>query len=341
MPSNGNNRSCPTGAECDTISHYANISRYVHFPSKVTFLFLEGLHELNANLVLNIPNVSLQSHNLSSAAETTILCKCSEYQISLRSRVKSTLINGLTVSNCSYENKYASSAVKITQSTFHESTLQINTGDNVVIHASHFKNCELTFSLCTSTNIISSHFANSEIKHFSSYATSITFVDSTFDNSPVLATLFSFVYDVFKIVNSKMYNYHDHDRPEEAALVIYCYGAGLAKYPVHLSNVTISNNSKTGMLIHGLCDVMFQSPMSVFVNNHSPDYGGGIRIGTQPTIGCNNTEVSFINNTAKLSGGAIYIDKPELTLNVDIEDGQKPYCALNQLRLTFSNNLHQ
>ena len=88
------------------------------------------------------------------------------------------------------------------------------------------------------------------------------------------------------------------------ALHVVCNG----RCTLILSNVTITNNSNTGIIIFGKWNVHFTNRPSFISNNRSPKNGGGIWIDRYSKL-ISSTEVYFINNTAQGMGGAIFVNE--------------------------------
>ena len=92
-------------------------------------------------------------------------------------------------------------------------------------------------------------------------------------------------------------------------LVTKSYHGGLylsdIKDFVVLINITITNNSASGIHAEGRMNLKFSNYPSTISNNNSPGNGGGIWISEGVAI-FSNTTVFFLNNTAKGVGGAIY-----------------------------------
>ena len=74
---------------------------------------------------------------------------------------------------------------------------------------------------------------------------------------------------------------------------------------VVLINITITNNSNSGIIAEGRMNLKFSNYPSTISNNYSPGNGGGMWISEGVTLS-SNTTVLFSNNTAKGVGGAIY-----------------------------------
>ena len=118
------------------------------------------------------------------------------------------------------------------------------------------------------------------------------------------------------------------------------------KYPVILINLTITNNSVSGIRADGRMNLKFSNYPSNISNNNSPGNGGGMWINEGVVLSSNIT-VLFSNNTAKGVGGAIYsssvtnsllsvyLNKP-CTLAV-LEDNFKPLFSNNTAGLGGDN----
>ena len=74
---------------------------------------------------------------------------------------------------------------------------------------------------------------------------------------------------------------------------------------VILINLTITNNSASGIHAEGRMNLKFSNYPSTISNNNSPGNGGGMWISEGVAL-FSNTTVLFLNNTAKGVGGAIY-----------------------------------
>ena len=74
---------------------------------------------------------------------------------------------------------------------------------------------------------------------------------------------------------------------------------------VILINITITNNSNSGIIAEGRMNLKFSNYPSTISNNYSPGNGGGMWISERVAL-FSNTTVLFLNNTAKGVGGAIY-----------------------------------
>ena len=113
-----------------------------------------------------------------------------------------------------------------------------------------------------------------------------------------------------------------------AALQLICTGD---IQRVTVSNVHITNNNMTGLLLIG-CRVNFIDISSIISNNKSPGNGGGIYADDNAILS-SSVPVHFINNTATQYGGAIYF-----TANLVSTDLNKLYCSLDTFDVTFLAN---
>ena len=108
---------------------------------------------------------------------------------------------------------------------------------------------------------------------------------------------------------------------------------------VTLSNVHITNNNMTGLLIIG-CQVNFINISSIISNNKSPGNGGGIYANDNVALS-SSVPVHFINNTATQYGGAIYstANVVMIFLNKLLLYGIE--CTFDNFVATFSDNYAQ
>ena len=104
---------------------------------------------------------------------------------------------------------------------------------------------------------------------------------------------------------------------------------------VSLTDVTIANNNVNGIAID-ICAVEFGNV--TISNNHSPFNGGGILINSGLVIFSKpNTTISFINNTAKGVGGAIYFARMTTYGNSFCTFANCICCLL--IRCSFQSNI--
>ena len=107
---------------------------------------------------------------------------------------------------------------------------------------------------------------------------------------------------------------------------------------VVLINITITNNSASGIRAEGIMNLKFSNYPSTISNNISPGNGGGMWI-SEGVVLSSNTTVLFLNNTAKGVGGAIY-SSSVMNLLLPIY-GSKP-CTLevfvDKFKPLFLNN---
>ena len=271
IPTTGN-QTCPTGQVCHNISYYAT---EFTFPSTedITLIFLEGQHILNHNL--SIPgqhNVTLKGQGYDDQWSTVIYCgdRCTGIYINTPAVIR---MEGLTYinGNLSLDDNYPMPHRFPTQHVYMHSMSLQNVSVDVVTY-------------------------------------NITITDSILDNTNCMRCdqLYLHLYRSGNIHNLTIQGVTDHDDGFHltGALCIPCHAD--CHTTIKLTDVTIANNSATGIYI-SKCAVEFGNV--TISNNHSPFYGGGMRIdGTSYITSLTNTAVSFINNRAKGVGGAIYID---------------------------------
>ena len=129
------------------------------------------------------------------------------------------------------------------------------------------------------------------------------------------------------------------------------WGGGLSIYAdtdldsiLTITNSTFANNKGSGIFAIYHITVVFTERRSIVANNSSPKDGGGILLsGNSYLTTSNGGHVSFINNTAKRYGGAIYsTDNDYASLRyTDNSRSDKCYtdqCTVYNLSATFINN---
>ena len=108
---------------------------------------------------------------------------------------------------------------------------------------------------------------------------------------------------------------------------------------IHLSQIIVSNNRGTGIDTVGDCRVIFTEGHSIIANNSSPGDGGGMYLDQESHLSTNNTgHVSFINNTAKRYGGAIYSLANNYNMFVRNDYYYTGRCTVDYLSASFINN---
>ena len=114
----------------------------------------------------------------------------------------------------------------------------------------------------------------------------------------------------------------------------------MSYHTVLLSQVLITNNSDSGILAITHVTVIFINGYSIIANNSSPTDGGGIYLGKDCYLTTSNGgHVSFINNTAKRYGGAIYsLDNDHALLNHRMDNFYADNCTVHDLSATFIDN---
>ena len=108
-----------------------------------------------------------------------------------------------------------------------------------------------------------------------------------------------------------------------------------------LSQVIIANNKGSGVDTNGHCTVIFTEGQSIIASNRSPNDGGGIYLDyTSHLTTSDGGHVSFINNTAKRYGGAIYsLNNDNRAFMQWIYYPTDDQCSVNyNFSATFTNN---
>ena len=129
------------------------------------------------------------------------------------------------------------------------------------------------------------------------------------------------------------------------------WGGGLSIYAdtdldsiLTITNSTFANNKGSGIFAIYHITVIFTERHSIVANNSSPKDGGGILLsGNSHLTTSNGGHVSFINNTARRYGGAIYSTDNDYTSlrYTDNSRSDKNYtdqCTVYNLSATFINN---
>ena len=99
---------------------------------------------------------------------------------------------------------------------------------------------------------------------------------------------------------------------------------------ITLDNVTLASNN-IAMQVDGYNELRFLNNPSFIVNNTSPVNGAGMWI--KDALVSSNTQVHFINNTAKGVGGAIYVDIIQLDAFIP-----QQRCTFQDFRPVFVHN---
>ena len=232
----------------------------------------------------------------------------------------------LLVLSREYDVFNASNVANITNSIFTYNYINsVHAGGGVFINF-----IEALYYAVNITNCIFSENAYTGMRVYGSYK-QLTIADSTFSNNNVNGgglCIFTITITHDIIVNSTFTSNSG-------------YGLKLigARTVVLLSQVTISNNMGSGVETGGQCTVIFTKGDSIIANNTS-SYGGGIYLDDNSALTTNNDgHITFVNNTAKIYGGAIYSPHDDKTnfnslLYVSINDK----CTIYDLSATFINN---
>ena len=304
IPTTGN-QTCPTstGQVCHNISYYAT---EFTFPSTVniTLIFLEGQHMLNYDLyILGDHNIALKGQGYDDHWSTVIYCcvRCTEICIETSAVIH---MEGLTYINGSLVFPRQVQLFYIQSMSLQNVSLSVNT-NYIIINDSILDNTNCMENWCDQLYLY---------LYRSGYIHNLT-IQGVTDNK-------------FNMITGTALSIS-----HSAAVYILCSDT---RTPIELTDVTIANNNATGIYIVE-CAVTFGNV--TISNNHSPFYGGGMRIdGTSDISSIPNTTVSFINNRAKRVGGAIYIDSMGTYGNSFFAFYYNCFCLGDELKPIFINN---
>ena len=361
IPTTGN-QTCPTGQVCHNISYYTY--QFV-FPSNMTFIFLEGRHELTDDLhISGLDNIVLKGESLKHQLPASVIITCPGSNNINISFVDVLQIYGLTIHDCSelrlvkmyslslsklrlvstsmkIETGFNDTNISITNSLFvdfYKTNMWIkisgqfsfiNYGFKENINISHCNFVDLYFVKIYFTTVSMSNNIVKSVNLFGIHAKVIKIFFSIFDNLDCNTceglSLGTTNLGVIFIYHSIIQNTAKFSDESTGALNVYCEPGIIHHSIIILLNVLITNNTVTGIDISGSCDILFFN--TTISNNYSPHNGGGMFI-TDGSIG--GSSVYFINNKAKGLGGAIYFSN-ELNNNCQ--------TIKNTLHLSFVNNL--
>ena len=236
----------------------------------------------------------------------------------------------------SYTSTYNN--ITVTNSTFSNNVAHEGNGFGLSIYSQDDVYNNINVANCTfnnNTRAVNDSGSGLYIYSMSNTHDNITVTNSTMSNN---ADGLSIVYDAFIYESITIHN----------SIFINNKGAGLVialRWNIHvvtLSQVTVSNNTRTGLIVIGYVTVVFEGH-SIIANNSSPTDGGGVYLGTGCHLTTNNGGIiKFYNNTAQRYGGAIYsLDNP-LALFDHIQYPYNIYsfdrCTVYDLSATFINN---
>ena len=282
IPTTGN-QTCPTaGQVCHHISYYTNFK--FHSKSKITFIFLEGQHILIGTLRIDGPNsVTLKGQGQIAQSNVIYCMDNGQIEILHHSTVymeRLTYINGKLILGLNQFLQHAHICFMILQNA----TLSVFTRNmqitNIILDNTNCTKCYQGLWLHLLTGQTHNHHIihNVTIKGVSRHIASS-----------------DLAYGI------PYYN---------GALALKCNSYGKYSSSVNLTDATITNNNVSGISILR-CRVKIGN--ATISNNHSPFNGGGIWNNEGDISSLPNTAVSFINNTAKGVGGAIYMDPSQGT----------------------------
>ena len=281
IPATGN-QTCFTGHVCHDISYYCK--KFTYYYHDITLIFQEGLHILNCTLDIITAQYSVTlkgqgqlTHNdqWSIIPSSAIVIDGGEISIFSKTTV--------SMERLTYKNGELG-LVALQEAHIHSFSLQ-NTSSHVksgyvTITDIRFDNTSCTEKWC---------YIRGMTLHFSSATV------------PVIHNIKNVT------IQGVSSNVNYIGQKHNAVINLLCDDdTGITR--VSIENITITNNNTTGISADGCGHITFGNV--TISNNHSPNNGGGMWIvGSRGIIESKpNTTVSFINNTAKGVGGAIYCD---------------------------------
>ena len=228
--------------------------------------------------------------------------------------------------------------ITITNSTFiNNMVYNVGGGLFILSNTKADNNIIITNSKFTN-NTIGDNGGGLNIYSLSDTHNRLTFINSNFTNNTVGGS------------GGGLYIYAGTDTTNNITVTnsafTYNNGNGLFLYTttynkVTLSQVTILNNSHSGILAVSHTKVIFTEGHSIIANNISPADGGGIYLGKDSYLTTSNGgHVSFINNTAHRYGGAIYsLDNDYIFLKFNNHVIYGDQCTMHDnISATFVNN---
>ena len=271
MPTSGN-QTCP-GQVCHDISYY---TFPFTFPSNsdITLIFLEGQHILNDLLyIFGVKSVTLKGQGQLTSND--------HWSVTQSTAIHCYNLGQLYIFN--------------TTTVYMEGLTYIN-GDlwlgNYVYHTQYVYIHSVLLK---------------KYKSLYAYTNHINITDSLLDNTNCMTCkgkVYLHLYSEHNTLhNITIQGVTNYDVKVGGALTLLCNDR---RPVVFVTDVTITNNNAIGLKIEK-CNVIFGNV--TISNNDSPLNGGGMWIKSEGSIESKpNTMVSFINNTAKGLGGAIYFD---------------------------------
>ena len=277
MPTTGN-QACPTGHVCHHISYYCK--KFTNYYHDITLIFQEGLHILNCSLHIVTAHYSV---TLKGQGQLT---HDDQWSIIPSSAI---VINGgkITV--------FSKTTVSMERLTYKNGKLGLYAVQHALIHSFSLQNTSLIVESGNVT-ITDIRLDNTSCIHKWCYIKGMTLSFSS-ATVPVIHNIKNVT------IQGVSSNVNYIGQRNIAVMNLLCDDITTK---VSLEDITITNNNATGISADGCGDIAFGN--FTVSNNHSPNNGGGMWIvGSRGLISSKpNTTVSFINNTAKGVGGAIY-----------------------------------
>ena len=263
-------------------------------------------------------------------------------------------VSGMHFFNCNFLNKYCNISLHLEGCLFFRNNFggtYLNTYSSVVMIKTRFiENINDAFGIISWAKevVIEDCIVNVSTRtnlqtsgnyiFMYNYKSKLTIRNSMFLNNQMDSTGGAAIYIIVantallqNVLISKNALYNDN---HGGALSITCSSVN---DQVTFTNVTVTDNKMTGVYIER-CYIVFADHSSVLANNISPFNGGGMYIDDSAIITSqNNTQVYFINNTAKGFGGAFY-SSASLLDGIGSHYVVKP-CSVKSLEPVFEGNL--
>ena len=291
---------------CEELDTYAqNASKY--FQPNSVFVLLTGTHLLTTELyVENSSNITINASSISYFISTQVLCTNSSALFSF-SEVSNLILSGFMIANCGF-NFFSS---KKNSATFHPITFSNVVWENSVVNL----NC-CSLSSPSDLVIFNSYVSitSCDLQQYEVLISSTTMMVYqstcsefiiTVSNSSTGIVQSNFSNGLIYLESSQLIVNGTHfTQPNVVAeqSTIFIHGVNNA-----FSSGIISQPNTAIKLISSVLNVAAQSNIT-FTGNYAP-YGGALYLDSYSNISITlPTTVYFINNTAFVSGGAIYVE---------------------------------
>ena len=289
---------------CEELDTYAkNASLY--FQPNSAFILLNGIHLLTTELyVENCSNITI---NASSFRSTQVLCTNSFALFSF-SEVSNFLLSGFMVANCGFnffssnKNTATFHPIKFSNLAWNNSVVNLNCCSLNSPSDLDIYNSYVIITSCDIQQFYPKVFSSSTMMVYQSTCSEFFIIVS---NSSTGIVQSNFSNGLIHLVSSLLTVNGTHfTQPNVVAerSTIFIYGVNNA-----FSSGIISKPNSAIKLTSSVLNVAAQSNIT-FTGNYAP-YGGALYLDPYSNISITlPTTVYFINNTAFVSGGAIYVE---------------------------------